>query len=698
MKRQTMLIFTILIFVLILAPSALAIGALFSRPIWSDRTYQKVWIKKVTADVDIDGQVAVTHVDQHFVNEMTTTVEAVWVFPLPEGAVVTDLYYWFNNQRYKGSIRERQEAVNDYNERIRQRLDPALLEYLGDNLYRIRIAPVNPESDIRFEMSYVQLLPFDFGSIEYTFLLNAVHLTPKPLEEVRLAIDLNTPSPIKHLESASHGGSTAMQMTTMSDTEARIVYGDEQFTPDQDLSLQFATRRDSVQVHVQRYTSTPEDSIGEESYYAVWITPPDSLTTGEALSKNIVFTADVSSSMEGTRIDQLKTSLYAFLDHLSPQDRFNIVLFGTSTQAFKPDLVAASPENRSNARTFIREIGALGLTNISSALSNSLNQSFSDSSSNMIVFLTDGYPTLGETFLPDIAKGVRDENESRVRIFSFGVGDEVSTSLLTTLAVENGGYFEWIQSDENISTTVENHFMRMSRPVMNDLDIRIDGLKTSDRYPRHLPDLFWSSQVMQLGLYENPGSFPVTLKGLLDGKKVELVSVADFPTTPGGHRYIPRLWAKAKIDYILNQIAMYGELEELVDQVVQLSLTYQILTPYTAFYSDPDESTPVERSPSTLPASFTLYQNHPNPFNPETTIAYDLPAEGHVVLRIYDIRGRLVHTLIDADQTAGAHSLKWDGRDRFGNRVAAGIYLYQIVYTRGDGKQFTLTRKMSLIK
>jgi uncharacterized protein YegL len=119
---------------------------------------------------------------------------------------------------------------------------------------------------------------------------------------------------------------------------------------------------------VLRYSPTVEDSIGEDSFYAVWITPPDSIAEDEVIPKKIVFTADVSSSMEGQRIEQLKTSLMVFLDHLTPIDKFNIVTFGTSVVKYKPDLVEASPQEIEDAKTFIVDIGALGLTDIDEAM------------------------------------------------------------------------------------------------------------------------------------------------------------------------------------------------------------------------------------------------------------------------------------------------------------------------------------------
>jgi hypothetical protein len=165
---------------------------------------------------------------------------------------------------------------------------------------------------------------------------------------------------------------------------------------------------------------------------------------------------------------------------------------------------------------------------------------------------------------------------------------------------------------------------------------------------------------------------------------------------PGGHRFIPRLWAKAKIDYLLNEIAIYGELKELVDQVIELSLKFQILTPYTAFYSDPN--TGVDDQKESLPEDFVLHQNYPNPFNPTTTIKFKLPHDGFVSIKIYDLTGRLVRTLMNEQKVAGIHSIQWNGTDDVGQKVAAGVYLYQIEFTNADGEIMTLTKKMSLVK
>ncbi|MCB9211778.1 MAG: hypothetical protein H6609_20645, partial [Ignavibacteriales bacterium] len=249
-------------------------GALYVRPRFSTQQYEKMWIKTIDVNVDIQDQVAETHVDQIFYNEMNTSVEAIYLFPLPENAMITSMVYWFNGQRYEAEIRERQEAIADYNEKLSQWLDPALLEYLGDNLFRLSIVPVNALSEVRTEITYVELINYDFGVNNYKFLLNTLDLSSKPLETVRFYLDAKSQSPYKYFQSPSHENSSATSMTKVTDYNYTIEFGDENYFPDKDFILHYETIRDEVQFNVLTYTPTEEDSMGAESFYSLWITPP----------------------------------------------------------------------------------------------------------------------------------------------------------------------------------------------------------------------------------------------------------------------------------------------------------------------------------------------------------------------------------------------------------------------------------------
>ncbi len=679
---------------LFIANEATATGILYVRPRFSSAQYEKVWIKSLDVQVSMQDQVAVTHVDQVFFNELNQTAEAIYIFPLPESAMITELVYWVNGERFVAEIRERQEAVNDYNQKLREWLDPALLEYLGDNLFRLSIVPVDALSEFRTEITYVELINYDFGISTYKYLMNTLDLSSNPLETVHFDLSAKSQNPYKYFKSPSHESSPATQIIKHSDYYYTLEFGDENFFPDTDLIVEYETLRDDVEFSLLTYTPTPADSFGTDSFYALWITPPDSITDEEIISKDIVFTADVSSSMEGERISQVKQSLSIFLDQLSPKDYFNIITFGTHIIQFKEDLVEASAENISDAQNFVYEMFALGMTNISAALDSSLTQSFRDTSSRNLIFLTDGAPTIGETHPDSIIKRATNNNKKDIRIFSFGVGEDIDRSLLIKLSMDNFGYATFITSDDSIALLIENHFKRISKPVMTDLEINYGGLQAWDRYPKNLLDLFWGTQTLELGLYNGSGTYPVTLSGWVGADSLTYEKMSSFPDTLGGYRFVPRLWARGKIDHLLDLIEIYGETDELVNQIIELSLTFQILTPYTALYVDP---TDIEQKKSeVVPGQFKLFSNYPNPFNPETTIRYSLPVDQssyRVIIKIYDVLGQLVITLRDEQQRPGLYHLIWDGRNSTGQAAPSGVYFCVL-----EAGNFKATQKMLLVK
>src|SRR5687767_12196315 len=161
---------TVFILALFLVPQLCsATGALFVRPLNSQATFTTMSIRTYDADVAIQDQIAVTHVDQTFYNASDARVEATYIFPLPDGAVITELIYWFNGKRYVANLRERKEAQQQYNDKVRRLIDPALLQELGDNIFKLNIAPIDPRSEVRFEITYAELLPYDFGFVDYRF-------------------------------------------------------------------------------------------------------------------------------------------------------------------------------------------------------------------------------------------------------------------------------------------------------------------------------------------------------------------------------------------------------------------------------------------------------------------------------------------------------------------------------------------------
>jgi Ca-activated chloride channel family protein len=691
-----------LLLLLTLPRVASATGALFVRPLASQQTFTAISIRAYDARVEIQDQIAVTHVDQRFFNTLSSRVESTFIFPLPEGAVITELIYWFNGRKYIASLRERQEAQKQYNDKVRRAIDPALLTYLGDNIFKLNIAPIDAKSEVRFEITYAELLPYDFGNVDYRFLLKTTGLSPEPLERVTLHVDATTTTAFKKFTTPSHGLSTANRVTMVSENHYTADFGDENFIPDRDYLVRFETRRDSVGMNVLTYSPTPADSFGVESFYALWVTPPDSVAADQIQPRDIVVTADVSSSMDGRRIDQLREALNSFLDGLTTNDRFDIVTFGTNVMTFEPDLVAATDANIAAARAFVAGLGAVGLTNIDEALRRSLAMSFADDHTNLLVFLTDGYPTWGQMDIGAIVDSATARNKGRARVFPFGIGDELSRPLLEALGRNNGGYATYITDDDSIAIVVRSYFRRVSQPVLANLSVSYGTLSAFDIYPDVLPDLFWGTQSLQFGRYRNPGDHLVTLSGTYRREPLSIGRMVTF-AGEGGNRAVARLWAKYKIDHLLAEIARVGENKELVDAVIDLSIRFGILSPYTAMISDPTEDPPVDPPPPLAAPDETvvalrlgIVASYPNPFTESTRLVVVVPAiarGAHATLTIHDETGRLVRTLPVDDLAPGRHEIEWDGRDDAGALVPAGRY-----FCRSECAGETATRSIVLVR
>lgn len=653
-----------------------AAGTLYVRPLNSNQTYSQMSIKTYDANTLIENQIATTTVEQVFHNSMNANVESTFIFPLPEGAVITDLVYWFNNKKYVASVRVKEEAQRDYDQKISKYIDPALLQYFGDNVFKLNIAPISPNSDVRFSITYTEFLPYEYGMVNYKFLLKTTGLSPMPLERVSLKIFAKTSSPIKKLVSPSHGNSAENQITKLSDQDYSIVYGDENFTPDRDYQLQFEYKRDGVEMNVVSYMPKVSDSIGTDGFFSTFIIPPDSLTNSTGESRTIVFTADISSSMEGERIVRLKDAIYEFLKRLNNNDRFNVILFSTNVISFKPDIVVATEENLNLAKEFVFKVGAAGLTNINDALESTLHMGFNQGENNSVIFITDGMPSWGELETQKIIKKSKDLNNEKARIYVYGIGEEPSKTFLSELAKENGGYAMFISDNDSIPLIVQNHLERISRPVLSDLSIDYGGLAVYDAFPQKLPDLFYGNQVNQTGRFTKAGRYTVTLKGKIRGENFTLSKEVDFESE-FGNKSVSRLWAKRKIDFLLDEIAKYGEKKELKDAIIDLSIRFNILTKYTALYADPDVTSIDENNAIAYKGKIGTIM--PNPSDGIANIGFTVVQDNSLVkIEVFDVFGNKLTEVCNAMYNLGNYTVQWDGLDTTRLSVPNGTYMVRI--------------------
>ena len=530
--------------------------------------------------VEVADQAARTEIDQVFVNPAPFDVEGTYIFPLPSGASFSAFSMHVDGEPLNAEILDAVEARRIYEEIVRQRIDPALLEYAGRGAYRARIFPIPAEGERRVELGYEEVLKRDGGVVRYTYPLNTEKFSPEPLDDVSVQVDIRSSIPIKAVYSPSH----EIVVERLDEGRVQVIYADEEVTPSRDFVLYYTVSDSEVGLDLLSYFTEEE----EEGYYLLLAAPQIEPVAAVVTPKRIIFVFDRSGSMAGEKMQQARASLRFAVEGLNEGDAFNIVDYSTTVSSFADSAVTATQLQRRQALEYVDGLEALGGTNIDGALATGLDMVRGDGFAEMVVFLTDGKPTIGEVDIEAILESAARANGGRARLFVFGVGDEVNTHLLDRLAGHNGGASAYVRPGEDIEQAVAAFYTKVSNPVLIDLQLALEGGRRRDYYPVELPDLFSGAQVVQLGRLQAAGTVQVQLTGLLAGG--ERVFTASFARQVSGPEFLPRLWATRKVGFLLNQIRLNGEAEELVEEIVALSRRYGIITPYTSFLIVEDEA------------------------------------------------------------------------------------------------------------
>ena len=544
-------------------------------------------IKYHKVSVSIDDQIATTKVDQVFINNSPLEIEGTYIFPLPEGVVMTRFVMYVEGKPLEAEFLDSDTARQIYEEIVRNRKDPAILEYVGRGAFRARVYPILPWGEKRIQLEYSEVLPYDAGLCKYEYPLNTEKFSYMPLELAEVVVDLSSHVPIKSIWSPSHENKIAVDR--WSENTARIVYAEENVTPDIDFSLYYTVSAEDFGLNLMTYREPPDDG-----FYVLMAAPKYEVSAEEVVNKNIVFVFDTSGSMvSDDKIGQAKDALEFCVRKLNERDEFNIISFSSSIRKFSLEPVRADEINVQSALRYIDNLSATGLTNINDALLEGLDQiSLASNSLSMIIFLTDGLPTMGVTVNEQIIKNVTSTNEMTARLFVFGVGYDVNTILLDELALQNGGVSAYVRPEEDIEATISTFFSKVSNPVLSDVALDFGFINTFDRYPTQLPVLFAGSQLREFGRYRNSGDTAVTLSGMAGGRFREFSYDARFMAENTENDFIPRIWASRKIGYLIDEVRRNGETPELVEEIEALSIKYGIINEYISMLILEDEPLP----------------------------------------------------------------------------------------------------------
>lgn len=532
-------------------------------------------------DVKIENQIAVTRVDQVFYNPNDYVVEGTYIFPLPKDATVSAFTLWQDDAPLQGEILPADQARKMYEQIVQSQRDPALLEYIDRGAVQARIFPIEPRSERRIELEYSQVLSAEGGLVRYVYPLSTEKYSLWPLEDVVIKVDIRSRLPLRAVYSPSHPVSIQRE----EERHVTAGYEEKNVRPDKDFSLYYSIG-ESEALHLLSYRD-PQDAYDPDGYFLVLLAPkPEAEDEIRPVAKDVLLVLDRSGSMEGEKFRQAQDAMRYVLEHLNPDDRYNLIAFSTGVDVYAPQLQPA--DDIKGAISWVDRLSAQGSTDINRALLEAVALVDRERPT-YLIFLTDGLPTEGVVDNQQILDNFNQNARRNIRLFAFGVGYDVDTHLLDSLASENRGASFYVLPGDPLDETLSSFYARISTPVLTQLSLDYGDMRVYDVYPAQIPDLFIGSQIIITGRYRGSGATTITLRGDMDGREQsfrfpeQVFDSGEYIVQDATLQTLPRLWATRKIGHLLSQVRLKGADQETIEQIVQLSIRFGIVTPYTSY-------------------------------------------------------------------------------------------------------------------
>lgn len=558
---------------------------------------QPVAVTQVDARITVVDQLATTQLDISLYNPNHRQIESEVIIPVAEGSVFRAFTFEGTGLEATAKILPRAEARRIYESIVAQTKDPALLEFIGTDMLQSSVFPVPARGKQKVRVTFERLLPIDGTRIDYA-------LPRSETLEYRIPwnIDLEVKStePVASLYSPSH----ELNIHRISDRHltAKIKATTQ---PGAFLFSMMRQKGDGVTASLVAY---PDPKVGG-GYFMVLVAPPAPNQDMPPIKREVTVVIDRSGSMAGEKLEQVRAAAMQVLEGLDDGEAFNIIVYNESVESFSPQPVVKDAATMKQARNYMNALRVSGGTNIHDAIVEALRQKPVEGTLPIVLFLTDGLPTIGQTSEKAIREVAAKGNPHNRRIFTFGVGVDVNTPLLSRLARESRAVATYVLPKEDVEVKVGQVFRRLAGPVLADPKIAaVDqagnpvSARVTDLLPATLPDIFQGEQVVLLGKYigDQPLRFQLTGRDRSGPRKFNFDFQFDKATT--ANSFVPRLWASNKIGVLAEAIRDIGaeaggfaaapippsdpRVRELVDEIVRLSQEFGILTEYTAFLAE----------------------------------------------------------------------------------------------------------------
>lgn len=568
------------------------------------------WVASIAMDttvhMQVHGLLAEVSVRQTYRNDTSEWREGRYLLPLPENGAVGALTLRVGERLIEGEIREKAEAQAMYAAAAASGQRASLVSQNRPNLFQTAVANIGPGEEVEIEVRYWQPVAYRDGVFSMTLPLT---LTPRYLPgndgssyaqtdrfrmiqtasapealpavagsqeagsalppTVSLTAEIEPGLPLQSVTSPSHAVTVAAEGATYRVTLAHLVE-----SGDRDFEL----RWEPVPSKAPRSAVFTDRHAGED--FALVMLVPPTLPTAP-LPRELILVIDNSGSMSGASMQQAIEAADRALARLQPGDRFNVVRFDDTFDLLFTTPVPAQPGNVARARAYVRSLTADGGTEMLPALRAALEGQAPAGFLRQVVLATDAAVGNEDELLQLI-----ETQRGEARLFPVGIGSAPNGHFLRKAAEAGRGTQTLIRDVNEVTERMDALLARLDKPAMR--DVQLDWPGVAEMYPARVPDLYAGEAVQVVARLDRLQD-AVTVRGLRPQPWVRRVPLTgDHANASPG---IGRLWARARIDSLEDELRRGGDTESLRAQVVDVALRHGLVSTYTSLVA-------VDRTPA----------------------------------------------------------------------------------------------------
>jgi Ca-activated chloride channel family protein len=538
--------------------------------------------------VELVDRVLRYEVTETFINRGSRVGEADFMFPLPKGAAFQDLKLSINGEMVSGETMNANQARQIYEEIVRRQRDPALLEWMGYGLLRARIFPIAPGEQKKVVVRFQTVAEREGDALRVDY-FRGMRNTQRDLNrqpEGRTSFVLTYPDEPMYgrAYSPTHSLYEGGYVRDREDSEDRSFVSNVRSSMRR-VEVRDATGEVTILIPVRRSMSAAISLLANapdngDGFALITLSPPS--VRPRPVPRDLTFVIDVSGSMSGQKIEQARAAGKQILNTLSPIDRFRLIDFSSDVRTFRDGFSTATQDNLRAAERYLDQLDAQGSTNISGALDEALSTAAQPGRLPIILFLTDGQPTVGERDPSVIASHVARDRGSR-RLFTFGVGADLNVSLIEQLALEGRGTASFVRPEESVERAVGIVASRLTSPLVTDVRVRGDGVRLLKMHPSGPVDIFAGEDLVILARYNGSGDAVVRFDGQTTNGPVSWSSRVRFPERSRENPFVARLWATQRVGYLSAEKRKHGGSQEIDDEIRDLGERFGIPTEFSSY-------------------------------------------------------------------------------------------------------------------